>query len=253
MWIGGAFAVLVCGAVTWHWVMRPKEEAPPPPSVAAAPTAPRSDASAMPPTAAADSKVEAVAAGLSSSPGWAQWLKVGDLARRFVSAVNSVADGTNPRAVLSFLAPTKPFRVIHRHRHAFIDPDSYHRYDALTDVIASIDAKAAASAYRTLLPLLDAAYAEIGKPGTKLDGRLAEAFQRIEASAVPTAPLEVEPHGIGWRFARSDFESLPAATKSLLRMGPRNMKIVQSKLQEVANELHLTPLAVKTVEPHHHG
>jgi hypothetical protein len=251
-WIWVTVAMLVGAAVTWRYVLRSAEPPPPVPQVATNPV-PAAKAPSMPPSAEADRTVQGAVAGLSSAPGWAAWLKEGDLARRFVSAVNSVAEGMNPRASLSFLAPAKPFSVVHHHRHAFIDSASYHRFDSLADIVSSIDPKAAAGAYRTVHGLLQTAYSEISKSGMPLDNRLAEAFQTLEAPVPQEAPVEVVPHGIGWQFARSDLERLPAAGKSLLRMGPRNMKIIQSKVRELATELQLAPLAASAASSRHRG
>jgi hypothetical protein len=47
----------------------------------------------------------------------------------------------------------------------------------------------------------------------------------------------VEPQGIGYRFEDANLESLTAAQKHLLRMGPRNVRIVQLKLRDIAAAL----------------
>jgi len=44
----------------------------------------------------------------------------------------------------------------------------------------------------------------------------------------------VEPRGIGYGFADLDLEALTAAQKQLLRMGPRNVRIIQSSLRQIA-------------------
>jgi hypothetical protein len=210
----------------------------------------------MPSMQQADDAVRLAAEGLSASPKFREWLGVGDLARKFVATVNNIADGASPRVILAFLAPVLPFKTEKRQGKAYIDPSSYARYDEVAAVIASIDAKAAAGAYQRLHPLLSAAYGEIGKPGTTLDGRLQDAIQRLVTT--PELPDMVEVHaapvGVAWEFADPRLEGMSPASKHLLRMGARNEKLIQSKLREIGSELHLSPVAATQEEgPHHPG
>ena len=47
------------------------------------------------------------------------------------------------------------------------------------------------------------------------------------------ASLELVPHAVGFRYADPKLEELTAAQKQFLRMGPRNVRIIQQKLREL--------------------
>jgi len=228
------------GAGAYWWFSRPVElpKAPePPPVVAEPPDA--AAAPAMPSVGDADAMVRKLAGAISSARKFAEWLEAGDLSRRFVSTVNAIAEGDSPRASLPFLAPKQAFKAIQVKGQSFIDPKSYQRYDEFADVIASVDASAVAVAFAGLHPLLDSAYAEIGKPGTSFDAQLAKALHRLTAVPPPNAPVEVVAPVLAYKYVDASLEGQPAAAKHLLRMGPRNMSLVQAKLREVAAALKL--------------
>ncbi len=212
--------------------------APSPAVVAEAPKAP--EPPPLPPVDQADGMVREQLAGASGASLWAQWLQTEDLARRFASAVNQVADGESPRLSLGFLAPAGRFKVSHDKKgKSYVDPTSYERYDAIADTLASLDAGFAAKAYRVLSPVLEAAYREIGRPSTTLEQRLAAAASRLLATPVPEGRVEVVAPNVVWLYADPKLEGLSAASKHLLRMGPRNQKLVQAKLAELQAALGL--------------
>src|SRR3990170_798270 len=66
---------------------------------------------ALPPVDETDALVRSLLGRLLQSRALESWLRSGDLVRRFVSAVNAVADGEAPRASLPFLVPTGAFAV----------------------------------------------------------------------------------------------------------------------------------------------
>ncbi len=154
--------------------------------------------------------------------------------------VSNIADGETPRPHLPFLAPTQRFRAVGRKGKTVADPASYRGYDVFADAVASIDAGAAAAAYRASEPLFDAAYRELGHPEGFRSG-LDRATQQMLAVPVPPLDAELLPHAIGFRWADPAFEALTPAQKQLLRLGPRNVRLVQGKLRELQRSLQAAP------------
>lgn len=224
------------------WQSRQAVQPPPPPAPAAPVEAARlPEPPPLPPVAQADGMVREKLGGASANGLWEKWLQNDDLARRFASAVNAVADGESPRLVLGFLAPEGAFKVVgdKKSGKSFIDPASFQRYDAVADAFASIDTAFAARAYGTLSPVFEAAYREIGRPSTTLEQRLASAMGRLLATPVPEGRVEVVAPKVVWLYADPKLEGLCAASKHLLRMGPRNERLVQAKLAELQAALKL--------------
>jgi hypothetical protein len=218
-----------------------------PPEVASVPTA---DAGpAMPPPASeaslpeSDGRVRDLAGRLSTEPEFANWMQEKDLVRRFTAAVNNIAEGASPRMVLGFLAPAGGFEVTSSRGKTEIDPRSYARYDGVARVVGSLDAQAAGSVYRELKPLIEQAHREIAPPGQLFDRTFSQAIEHLLAAPVPEGAVEVRPQGALYAYASPELEGLSRAQKNLMRMGPQNMRTIQSKLRELRSALGLPPVA----------
>ena len=91
------------------------------------------------------------------------WLAPGELIRKFVAVVDNLSRGQVARDPVRFLVPEGSFLVIPIDEESYtFDPASYRRYDSLTDIVVSIDARRAAEFYQLLRPLFQKAYSELG-------------------------------------------------------------------------------------------
>ena len=93
------------------------------------------------------------------------------------------------------------------------------------------------TAYRTLAPLFEAAYVELGHPEGGFPAALDQAIRALLAVPVLREDVELVPHAIGFRYADPKLEALTPAQKQFLRIGPRNVRLVQGKLKELAAAL----------------
>jgi hypothetical protein len=202
--------------------------ATPVPAATATPTGP------LPPLDQSDAFVRQTASGLSAYPEVARWLGRTGLVRTLTAVVVNVADGETPRPHLEFLAPKQRFLAARRPPRLVVpDPAGFSGYEVFADAIASVDATAAASAYRTLEPLFEAAYADLGHPEGGFRRALDKAVKALLAVPVLPADVELLPHAVGFRYADPRLEALTPAQKQLLRIGPRNVRLVQGKLREL--------------------
>lgn len=216
----------------------------PAPAVPAATAAPLpqaptpTPATALPRLEDSDAFVRGIAATLSSHPELARWLAQASLVRTLTAVVDNVASGESPRPHLELLAPRQRFKAARKPPRQIVpDAAGYAGYDVFADAVASVDAALAAAAYRTLAPLFEAAYIELGHP----EGGFAKGLDRATAALleVPVLPEDTAlvPHAIGFRYADPKLEALTAAQKQFLRIGPRNVRLVQGKLRELAAAL----------------
>lgn len=239
-------AALIAGAaglLYWRFAASPGP-AEPETSAAQAAAAPTSDASPAPlpalgPAEQTDPLVREVLGRLLQERAIEQWLKSGDLIRRFVAAVDAVADGESPRASLSFLAPAGAFAIRRDGGRTVIDERSYQRYAPFALAIRALDPKACAAAYARLSPLLESAHAEIGRPGTTFASALAKAIGRLARAPVPQGPVAVDSPKVLYQFADPSLESLSPAEKQLLRLGPDHARALQEKLAAIAAAIGL--------------
>jgi len=220
----------------------PKATPLPAASVATAPAATATPAGPLPPLDQSDAFVRQTASGLSAHPEVARWLSRTALVRTLTAVVVNVADGETPRPHLEFLAPKQRFRAERHPAQSIVpDPAGFSGYDAFADAVASVDATAAASAYRTLEPLFEAAYADLGHPEGGFRRALDKAIKALLAVPVLPANVELLPHAVGFRYADPKLEALTPAQKQFLRIGPRNVRLVQGKLRDMETALAPAP------------
>jgi hypothetical protein len=99
-------------------------------------------------------------------------------------------------------------------------------------VIDSVNVEGAARAYARIRPLCEQAYRDLGYPDGDFDKKMSLALARMLETPVPDGPVQLRSTSVAYQFADPDLESLSSPQKQLLRMGPRNMRIVQAKLRE---------------------
>lgn len=188
---------------------------------------------------ASDMLIEDAARALSPDSEWRRWLAAGDLARRVVAAIATVADGDSPRHPLSALAPGPGFEVVETPSGTRMSAASHARYDLVARVIGSIDVRAAAQVWNLAAPSIRSAWAEISPPGSRVEDALGRAINRLVSVQVPKEPVLLQPRGAIWEFADPSLEAASAAEKHLLRMGPANQRLVQSRLKAFGEALDL--------------
>jgi hypothetical protein len=188
----------------------------------------------VPPLDQSDPVVRELVKQITSHPRIAAWLATDGLIRTFTVAVENIADGATPAARFRVLRPAKGFETVARGRDLLIAPRSYARYDDLADAAASIDAAGAARLYATLKPRIEEAYRDLGFPDTPFDRTLERAIVVLLRTPASDGAARLEPKGIGYGFVDSALEGLTAPQKQLLRTGPRNVRIIQSALRQIA-------------------
>ncbi len=234
--VGVAVLVIALLGALFVLFRKPAAPASTPVPLAARPTpaATAAPAVALPPLDASDAFVRGIAQALSSHPELARWLAQGSLVRTLTAVVDNVASGETPRPHLEFLAPKQRFKAARRPQRQIVpDPAGFAGYEPFADAFASLDAGATAAAYHTLAPLLEAAYVDLGHPGGGFPKALERAIQALAAVPVLREDVVLVPHAIGFRYEDPALEALTPAQKQFLRIGPRNVRIVQEKLREL--------------------
>jgi hypothetical protein len=194
----------------------------------------------VPPLDETDPVVRRLVGALSSHPRVAAWLATDNLIRTFTVAVENIANGATPAPHLRVLRPVGPFQVVEDGEQLRVDARSYERYNGIADAIASIDAAGAAMLYRTLRPRFDEAYRELGRDDG-FDAALKRAMTSLVNTPMPGPQVALVYKGALNAFADDDLEELTAAQKQLLRMGPRNVRLIQGKLREISAALGTSP------------
>jgi len=213
------------------------EPAPPPTTLPAPVEAPPPDPEpvpiVLPPLAESDPMLLSMIEGLSAHPRLADVADIDGIVQTFVLAVVAIANGESPRPALEYLEPEDEFAIAERDGRVVIDPASFERYTWITGVFSSLDATGAAEVFGQLEPLFDEAYHRLGYPSGRFRDALDAAMNRIAATPVPEGYVEVRRGNVLWEFRDPALERLSPPQKDLLRMGPANARLVQSKIREI--------------------
>lgn len=192
----------------------------------------------LPPLDQTDSIVRELVAKLSSHPTVTAWLTTDQLIRNFTVSVVNVSEGHTPAKQLGSIAPKQAFKASADNTGTIADA-SYDRYDPLADAFAGLDARGAARLYLTLKPRIQEAYRELGYPEGDFDQALTRAINELLRTPVIDQPIAVRRKSVLYVYDDPQLESLSAAQKQLLRTGPRNVRLVQARLREIARHLAL--------------
>ena len=248
--------VVVALVAAGFWAVRrfgPREEPPAPQAAPSAGTEPGAAGPGAPAPGAVtgvpdlganvgEEEVRALADTVSPSELYRRVLAQGDVARRGAVLLDNLAEGASPRRQLEPLRPDRPFAVMRRAGgETVIDPASYARYDPFADAVASVDARVAARVYRSLHTVLELAYRALGYPDASLDAVTARALHRIAGAPVVEGDVPVAEREGVFVFQDERLEGAREVEKHLLRMGPRNTRLVQAKARELLEALGLPP------------
>jgi Protein of unknown function (DUF3014) len=233
-------ALLLAGVYVWMGRGRPATVTPSSPAVAAtappatsrAPLGGSAEAVDVPPLPESDPVVRTLVQSISTHPRVLAWMATDGLIRNFTVVVGNIADGRTPARHLGVLKPAGRFRAVPGDGGLRIDPGSYARYDEIAAAVGSVDPQAAARVYATLKPRIEEAHRELGSP-EPFDGTLEAAIVRLVQTPAAADTRVTAKGAEGFQYADGGLESLTDAQKLLLRMGPRNARIVQDKLREI--------------------
>jgi hypothetical protein len=198
----------------------------------------------LPPLEQTDAIVRQLVGQLSSNPKVAAWLATDQLIRNFTVVVYNIANGRAPSKQLTRLRPPEKFQATEEGTMIWMDPRSYRRYDAYGDAVASLDAQGTARLYATLKPRIQDGYRELGYPDGNFDAVLERAVVELLKTPVLDGKVALHSKSVAYEYADPRLESLSSVQRQFLRMGPRNVKLIQAKLREIA------PLVGITVDVH---
>lgn len=249
VWIAVALLIVAAGAagyIAFVWRQRavPARTASPASAAAASSASPplggKGDPMTLPPLDASDTLVRTLIQALTESPAVMTWLPTNGLIRNFTVAVANIADGPTPAKHLKVLRPPAPFRIVARDGNTLVDPRSHDRYATMADAIASVNPAGAAKLYATLKPRIEDAQRDLGSADS-FDRTLERAIVALLSTPATDGSERLKPKGIGYGYVDERLESLTPAQKQLLRMGPRNVRVIKTKLREIAAALGIPP------------
>jgi len=180
-----------------------------------------------------DDTIRNMAEELSSHPETASWLMSKDLIRKFVGAVDNIANGLSPRSQIDFFALEESFKIIEKDGLYYANPEGYIRYNLVGDVFSSLDSEGWVQLYEQSALLIQEAYRDLGYPEEDFDKTLTVAIVELLKAPVVEGDILLEAKVVSYTMADPELENLSEAQKHLIRMGPENVRKIQAKLREI--------------------
>ena len=245
-------------------VAAPAAEAPPPaPAAADVPPAvehpidapeptdkAQGDKEALPALADAGPYVKKLLERLVGSKNALTYLQLDRFVAHAVATVDNLARAQAPVAVWPVNPTPQRFSTLRNSTDGTetIHPDNSRRYQPLVSLIESVDTAQAVGLYRSLYPLFQQAYEELGFPGRYFNDRLVQVMDHLIDTPVPAQPPAVqlvEVKGsvpslrpwVRYEFVDPQLQSLSAGRKILLRVGADNQRRLQAKLADIRRQL----------------
>ena len=184
-----------------------------------------------------DELVRKLVKELSSRPEVARWLLTDNLIRRFVAAVDLIANGDSPRIPIEFIELKGDFKVGKAEGQEFMDPKSYQRYEGIAQIFASLDTEGIVTLYKRLRLPIQEAYRELGYPEGDFDSTLKKAIVSLLETPIVESRIYLDKDVLTYTMENPELEDLTPAQKHLLRMGPDNIRMIQTKLEDIALRL----------------
>ncbi len=176
---------------------------------------------------------------LSNESTWLTWLATSQSIRKFVQFMENISRGKVPHKYFNFLAPSGRFKVKQLANSQYIlDPQSYKRYNQFAKTIDSFDAENLVNTYSMLKPYIDTAWSEMKSPGQSFDDVLLKAIRKIQAAPAINDDVRLIRPTVMYKYADANIENLNAVSKQMIRMGPRNTRIIQKKMDEIERLLN---------------
>lgn len=166
------------------------------------------------------------------SPDLAQWLIPEEQIRKWVLAIDLMADGKLPRRYRPVDYPMQPYKAAVKGIDTYASHENYPRMTALVNAAARIDPEKLTQYYRQWLPLLEKAYEELGKKGN-FNLRFQQFIKRILDNQPLNAAATLERPSVLYHYTDQQLEQSSDLDKLLWRIGENNTENIQGLLREL--------------------
>ncbi|MEQ1581227.1 MAG: DUF3014 domain-containing protein [Steroidobacteraceae bacterium] len=238
---GGAVVVLLGLGAWWYFGREPAVEPEPEPEAAAPvaeapaiknPVATAADAT-LPALDASDQPLAESITGLIGQQAALQFLIPKDLIRHIVVTIDNLPRKKLAVQLRPITATPGELGVTAAGETFTLSPANAARYLPFMKVIDATDTQAVAAVYLRFYPLFQQAYEGLGYPSQYFNDRLVEVIDHLLATPELTGPLQLARPSVMYVYTDPALEALSAGQKTLLRMGPGNVRVIKAKLLEL--------------------
>lgn len=160
------------------------------------------------------------------------------LIRSVVVFVDNISRGEFPQTSLPYKRIEQEMSVRNIDENLFVmEASSHDRFNQLIDTFVAVDTEQAMILYRTLQPLFQQAYAEIGSRNVNFDDTLRSAINSLLRSPNIEGPYQLVKPSVMFLYADANLENMEEMQKQLIRIGPENTEKLKAKLRQFSGQL----------------
>jgi Protein of unknown function (DUF3014) len=160
------------------------------------------------------------------------------LIRSIVVFVDNISRGEFPQTGLPYKRMGQEMPVRNIDANLFVMEDSAHdRFNQVIDTFVAVDTDQALMLYRTMQPLFQQAYAEIGYRNANFDDTLRSAINNVLRAPNVEGPYQLVKPSVMYLYADANIENMEEMQKQLIRIGPENTAKLKDKLRQFSSQL----------------
>jgi hypothetical protein len=160
------------------------------------------------------------------------------LIRSIVVFVDNISRGDFPQTSLPYKRIGEEMSVRNIDANLFVmEANAHDRFNQLIDTFVAVDTDQAMILYRTLQPLFQQAYAEIGSRNVNFDDTLRSAINAVLRSSNVEGPYQLVKPSVMFLYADANIENMEEMQKQLIRIGPGNTEKLKAKLRQFSEQL----------------
>jgi hypothetical protein len=159
-------------------------------------------------------------------------LRLENFVRHFVLMFENATETKIPAQASIFESVNGDFLTTTAGDKVQISEQNFRRYDSYASMLKSADLKKITAFYFRMYPMLQKAYAEMGRKGYFND-RIVDVLDQIIATKEFAADTSLVIDGGRFVFEDAELEAAPAVQKVLYRIGPAHAALVKERLKEL--------------------
>lgn len=160
------------------------------------------------------------------------------LIRSIVVFVDNISRGQFPQNSLPYKPIGQEMSVRNIDENLFVmEAGAHDRFNQIIDTFVAVDTGQAMILYRTLQPLFQNAYAEIGSRNANFDDALRLAITAVLRSPNVEGPYQLVKPSVMFLYADANIQNMEEMQKQLIRIGPENTGKLKAKLRQFSEQL----------------
>ena len=163
----------------------------------------------------------------------AQFVAGDYIVERAVAIVDALRRGEVPYKLLPVGRPSKPFPISDDGLRVTMDSSGFSRYDVFAQWVNGIDVLAIVELLNEYEQIATEALSRMGVGDFDIRSAVLAATTEILATPIAPESAELMKREANWVYMDPELEALSSLQKQVLRMGPRNSEIIQTKAREL--------------------